>query len=748
MDQSIQYAQVMSNFDSVYNAAPNLVQRLTIFVPKPSFTTYQNRSVSPSLTSSSTKFNFDSYNPNDYHTRSSNCVSPSTSIIIHHRPVYSPPPSPPSQAISKLRQINDELSHTLATCEVATNRSQLLRPLPLSPHYHVHHHPIPYDPFRSHSSNEHDLSSSSSTESLPIKTKHNARIKYKAHIPRRQTALSNVDQILISTSDAYASHDPMTIDLYPTRDQGFVRKVRDRPDNQSPWPADNSPKRRNSFSAENTHRTPRRSYNAEKPIQPRSRLTNSKEHLRSSSVNPCRRLDSAPSPLRRSTTSFSNTAPAWRPSGSIKRPKFVGSHAPPSRPRAGVKEPLWNPSGAATKTKYIRAFDPTSKPPPTNISEPTGVWRPASKSLSGKHPKYFEPTVKPELVTAIKKEKEPVLQRKKVKTDEVKIPNGNPVLKSRIAKAESKVKSAWEGTTTTTKEPRPPIPRLSKTVTTAKPSKIKLKPAPSKPVVSSENIVPPLEANVDTGRSSLNNIPTKPLFQSTPKNQSMIDDGFADVFDNKSQTSETSRKPDIPHQPPRVEKTPPKPPPTTISGSGTGTKPMMKDEEISHVANADNTRNDDHTPSPDSQINNNSDHDGDELSNHSVQPSPIPPKSAASLPKPNNNDDVSIVDDESITQHNESDHDDNNEKDDQSLLMNQSANDATKPTTDHSKIDETNAPLTTSQIPPKAKTETSSSKNADQNSKQSPTPSKNNDHDLPSNPSPPPEADNIDDFFD
>ncbi|CAM4884049.1 unnamed protein product [Rotaria socialis] len=744
MDQSIQYAQVMSNFDSVYNVAPNLVQRSTIFVPKPSFTTYQNRSVSPSLTSSSTKFNFDSYNPNDYHTRSSDYVSPSTSIIIHHRPVYSPPPSPPSQAISKLRQINDELSHTLATCEVTTHRSQLLPPPPLSPHYHVHHHPIPYETFRSHSSSERDLSSSSSTESLPIKTKHNARIKYKAHIPRRQTALSNVDRILMSTSDAYASHDPMTIDLYPTRDQGFVRKIRDRPDNQSPWPADNSPIRRNSFSAENTHRTPRRSYNADKPIQPRSRLANSKEHPRSSSVNPRRRLDSAPSPLRRSTTSFSNTAPAWRPSGSIKRPKFVGSHAPPSLPRARVKEPLWNPSGTATKTKYIRAFDPASKPPSTNVSEPAGVWRPASKPLSVKHPKYFEPTVKPELVTAIKKEKEPVLQRKKIKTDEVKIPNGNPVLKSRIAKAESKVKSAWEGTTTTTKEPKPPIPRPSKTVTIAKPSKIKVKPAPSKPVVSSKNIVPPLETNVDTGRSSLNNIPTKPLFQSTPKNQSITDDGFADVFDNESQVLETPRKPDIPHQPPQVEKTPPNPPLTTTSGSGTGTKPMMKTTEISHMDDADNSRIDDHTPSPDSsQINNNVGHNGDDsdndaLSNHSVQPSSIPPKPAASLPKPNNNDDVSIVDDEDVIQHNESD---------QSLLTNQSANNATKPTTDHSKIDETNAPVTTSQIPPKAKTETSSPKNADQNSKESPNTSKNNDHDLPSNPSSPPEADNIDDYF-
>jgi hypothetical protein len=219
----------------------------------------------------------DLYQPNEYHSESIDYPSPSSSVIIHHHPppVYSPPPS---QAISKLRQINDELCHTLARCELP-NQSQSS---PVPSHHHIHHYPIPHKTYRSRSrspSEQDSSSSSSATESEPIPKRHNARITHKAHIPRRQNSLSKLDQLLISTSDAYSNDDPMTVDVYPTRDQGFVKKIRNRPDNQSPWLANTSPIRRNSFSESSTYRTPRTPrapYYDDKLLQPKSRLATGK----------------------------------------------------------------------------------------------------------------------------------------------------------------------------------------------------------------------------------------------------------------------------------------------------------------------------------------------------------------------------------------------------------------------------------------------------------------------------------------
>jgi hypothetical protein len=276
MDKSVQYAQVMSNFNSAYNAGPNLVHHPpVIYMPTSS---HRNPSMSTSLNSSNPKFNLDLYQPNEYLYESIDYPSPSSSVIIHHHPVYppSPPPLPPSQAISKLRQINDELCHTLAQSEIINH------PQPSPSHYHIHHNPISHQTYRSRPRSKRDSSSSSSssTESDPPEPKkRNARITYKAHIPRRQNSLSKVDQLLISTSDAYSQDDPMTLDLYPTRDQGFVKKIRNRPDNQSPWLADTSPIRRNSYSEASTYRTPRTPdapYYDNEPIQPKSRLANFK----------------------------------------------------------------------------------------------------------------------------------------------------------------------------------------------------------------------------------------------------------------------------------------------------------------------------------------------------------------------------------------------------------------------------------------------------------------------------------------
>ncbi|CAF3090106.1 unnamed protein product [Rotaria sp. Silwood2] len=786
MDKSIHYVHAMSNFDSVYNATPNHIHHSTMYMPMSSSSSYRNRSISPSLTSSNLKFNLDLYNPNEYHSESVDYPSPSSSVIIHHHPVYSPPPS---QAISKLRQINDELSHTLAQCEL-TNRSQPL-PSPSPSHYHIHHYPISHETYRSRSPSEQTSSSSPSSEEEeeeefePIKKRHNAQITHKTHIPRQQRSLSNLDEVLISTSDAYSSNDPMTIDLYPTRDQGFVKKIRNHPNNKSPWLADVSPMRRNSFSEASTYRTPRAPYYGDKPIQPKSRLASGKERPRSSSVNPRVRLDSAPNPLRQSAISFSNTAPVWRPGGSIKHSKFMGSHAPPSIPKPSLHEPPWNPAGVANKTKRIRAFDPTNKPPRTKTPEPVWrpsfkslkdkppkyfeptikselivpskkekepVWRPSSKSLNDKPPKYFEPTLKPELTASIKTEKESVLQSKKIKTHK-KIPSADPTLRRRVTKAESKVKSAWDATATV-KEPKPPISHPVKKTTTTIPLKTKVKAVPSQPIVPVKQIVSTLPTTTDTGRSSLNDVATKPMFQSTPKNQSIVDENdesVADLFDNESQISEASKKQVIPHPPPQIEKTPTKLPITSVSRSVEKTRSVIKDD-------AGSIHDDNRTSSPRIEINNNNDEE-DTLNNHSFQPSPIPPEHKVSSSKPDNRDDVSIVDDENSILPNESHKDDTNENVDESFQMNKSLDNAPKPTMNDSKKDDIISPLESPRTPPKANIKTlphrkepspsPPSKNLNENSYQSPVSSKKNDHELPNTPSPrpPPATADIDDFF-
>ena len=155
MDKSIQHAQVMSNFDSAYNVSTNVIHEPTMYIPVSSsanFSTFSNRSSSPLFhrtksppsrpplfTGSVPKFNFDLYkmdeNDNDYCSPSYRSRSPSPSRRIYYHSIHSPPSSPTSksQALSKLRQINDELCQTLA-------RSELTHQSP--PHYHIHHYPV------------------------------------------------------------------------------------------------------------------------------------------------------------------------------------------------------------------------------------------------------------------------------------------------------------------------------------------------------------------------------------------------------------------------------------------------------------------------------------------------------------------------------------------------------------------------------------------------------------------------------
>ncbi|CAF1363128.1 unnamed protein product [Adineta ricciae] len=523
MDRSVQYAQVMSNFDSVYNTSPNSIHRQPhIFVPTSSFSSQPSQSISSSLSSSHAKFNLDLYQPNDPLTQFDlyQLSSPQSSVIVHHHPVYSPPPS---QTVSKLRQINDELCHTLAQSELPNY------PPPLPPQYHVHHHPISHRTYRSQS-----YSSSESEDIEPKKP--TARITYKVHIPSRRKRQSqkptpDVDQILVSTSDAYIQDDPVTVDVYPTRDQGYIRRIRNRPDNQQPWLPDEILVRRNSYSGQNTSRTPRATDYENQLLQPKSRLSDCKERVRSSSAKSRIRGGSAQNVLRHSAT-----APVWRPNGSIKHARFIGSNDPPSPPKP-TREPPWNPSGTATKTKQLRAFDPTSKLVPAKQPEP--VWHPPSKEIKKKIPRYFEPTTKSERTTPVKSATEPIVRKKPPK----QIPSGDPTLKTRIATAESKVKSAWESTASAS-NPRPPAPRPTKSATITTPAKRAVKPAPARPITSSKKPVREPVVAVDTGRSSIFDAPPPPLFESTPRNQSPVrdEDLMDEIFGDTSQISVQSNK--------------------------------------------------------------------------------------------------------------------------------------------------------------------------------------------------------------
>lgn len=259
----------MSNYSSAYDLRSNYVQHPTFYMPMST-----SASFSSTHSRSNPKFNLDLYNPNEYSRASFDYPSPSSSVIIHHHPhVHSPSPrpplTPPSQAINRLRQINDELCYTLAKCDLDR---QVQAP---APHHHIHHYPNSAEPSRSPSPRER-FRSSSSSESEPIPRKRNARVTYKAHIPRRPNPPPEVDQLLFSTSDVYERDDAMTIDVYPTRDQGFVRQIRNRPDNQQPWFPDSPPMRRNSFSEGSTYRTPRGPDYDNRPITPNSRLANDK----------------------------------------------------------------------------------------------------------------------------------------------------------------------------------------------------------------------------------------------------------------------------------------------------------------------------------------------------------------------------------------------------------------------------------------------------------------------------------------
>lgn len=462
------------------------------------------------------RISFDLYDPRE---QSIDYSSPTSSVIIHHHhPVYSPSPRPlQSQAVSKLRQINNELCHTLAQCDLNTDSY----PSP-SPHYHVHHYPISRSPSSS--------SSSSSSDFEPISPKKpKARVTYKARVPRPRSELEN---LLISTSDAYTQQEPTTVDIYPSREHGFVKHIRNRPDNQSPW----LPERRFSFSE-----TPRAPNYENQLLQPNNRL-----------------LKANKKPERR-RRSFSASAPVWRPNGSIKPPKFIGSNGPLSKPKPARREPVWNPTGSIPKAKPFHSFEPTSTVSQSKAHEP--VWHPPSANPTRKPTKYFEPTSKIEAEKPIKKE-----FSTKIKT-KTRVQSANPQLKARVASATSKIDSAWK---------EPPSKKTRKPPIAPPPPVPKQKPKPKPKPPANRKVI-------DTGRNSMNYGPG----QSTPKPKSFqdSDEEVSALFGRESpipkpavNKEKTPPKSSTPIQPAvKKEKTPPKSPEPEV------TENSMDKSEIASV---------------------------------------------------------------------------------------------------------------------------------------------------------------------
>lgn len=170
MDKALEYTHAMINFDSAYNTSSNFLHQPTKSVSmfsSTNYTPFSNRSSSPLfrrctsppprqpiLKESGPKFNFDlytmdenKYDSDDIYSLSNDSISVSPSRTIYHHELYSPQSSPKSQSktLSKLKQFNDELWHTIVEPE-CINRPPA--------HYHIHHYPLsqhPYQPYRSRS---------------------------------------------------------------------------------------------------------------------------------------------------------------------------------------------------------------------------------------------------------------------------------------------------------------------------------------------------------------------------------------------------------------------------------------------------------------------------------------------------------------------------------------------------------------------------------------------------------------------
>ena len=85
-----------------------------------------------------------------------------------------------------------------------------------------------------------------------------------------------------SSSDLSSREEPIVIDLYPVKDQGFVKQKRKHSDHQSPWIVEGKSLRRGSYTDTSTPRSSMISkelYYGDKPIKLRRRSKHDKGSL-------------------------------------------------------------------------------------------------------------------------------------------------------------------------------------------------------------------------------------------------------------------------------------------------------------------------------------------------------------------------------------------------------------------------------------------------------------------------------------
>ena len=195
----------------------------------------------------------------------------------------------------------------------------------------------------------------------------------------------------------------MVVDLYPSRDRGFVRE---NPDDRNPWVVNGRSVQRNSYSDPQTSQTPRDAYYENKPI----RVSRPSPPVTSRKRPDSAALD-ASDQFYQSHDSFSDTPPVWRSNGS------------------------------ATTSRKERP-----------------AWQHSSKTVPRTSPKYFSPTIKPDQDSPTRRrvieqiESDATSQQKP--SDRAKVRTDDPKQRKRIQNAESKVKTTWQPTVTGLTQPK------------------------------------------------------------------------------------------------------------------------------------------------------------------------------------------------------------------------------------------------------------------------------------------------------
>ncbi|CAF1016129.1 unnamed protein product [Adineta ricciae] len=585
----------MSNFDSVYNAPVTTIPQAPTYVPLTSFTTFSamparppsplfHRCESPPprqpiFPPPGPKFNFDLYKipddsfniPNEPVSRPYRPLSPTSFDIIHHRSIYSPSSplsTPKTQTYAKLREANDELCHTLARTELSDSST-------VTPHYHIHHYPLSQRSHPMYRSRSAYGVYEPSTELELSPNLHEAPVTYRVHFPpehrqeRYQTRkpprhTSPPPSSSSSSSDLSSREEPIVIDLYPIEGQGFVKQKRKPSDHQSPWIVEGKSLRRGSYTDASTSR--------------------------SSMTSKGLYYGDKPIKLRR-------------------------------------------------RSKHDKERPPLCRSPSSRTNQ--RVWRPSSKSTSNKPPKYFEPTprsnrdIPTRVRSAIDSAQSDPTSGQKGSSSQPEIRLHDPKFKRRIANAESKVKSAWEPTviglsSSTVKEANPPMPQSIKQTKVVTPPRSQTKPAPSEPSTPVKKFitVPPQPSiAASTAPSSVHDLPTKPIFESTPRNQSVAeknDQSTEDLLENESHISELPKEKQPSHPPTPLPEQPRKPS-TELPKS-----PVVEPDKEDNAGAKDNT-----LPNQDNRDKNESSAIGtDESANDGEQSEPPSPDVPTAEKKP------------------------------------------------------------------------------------------------------------------